>query len=74
MTGVRIGIMLQALSATITALAIAFSAGWKLTLVIICFIPLMLLTGIFQGRKQSNIAKAKNKSSLTEQGGQVETN
>ncbi len=72
MTGVRIGIMLQALSATITALAIAFPAGWKLILVIICFIPLMLLTGIFQGRKQSNIAKAKNKSSLTEQGGQVE--
>jgi len=71
MTGVRIGIILQAVGAAVTALVIAFSAGWKLTLVVICFVPLMIFSGILQGRKQSNIAKSKSKDSFTEQGGQV---
>jgi ABC-type multidrug transport system fused ATPase/permease subunit len=71
MTGIRIGIILQALSATITALAIAFSAGWKLTFIVICFVPLMIFSGVLQGQKQSTIAQAKNKGSFAEQGGQV---
>ncbi|CAF3949500.1 unnamed protein product [Rotaria sordida] len=73
MTGVRIGIILQVLSATITCLAIAFSVGWKLTFVVICFVPLILFTGILHGRKQSNIAQSKDKNSFTEQGGQHAT-
>ena len=71
MTGTRLSLMLQALSATITALAVAFTAGWKLTLVVLCFVPLMLLTGILQGKKQYDVARSNDKGSLVEQGGQV---
>ena len=71
MTGIRLSVILQALSATITALAVAFTGGWKLTLVVLCFSPLMLLTGILQGKKQNDIANSKDKGSLVEQGGQV---
>ena len=73
MTGVRIGIILQALSATITALAVAFSAGWKLTFIVICFVPFMIFSGILQGKKQSTIAQSKDNGSFVEQGGQVWT-
>jgi ABC-type multidrug transport system fused ATPase/permease subunit len=55
---------LQAVSAIVTALAIAFSSGWKLTLVVLCFVPLLMLNGILYGRTQG-------KDSFTEQGGQV---
>ena len=72
MTGVRVGIIFQSLSATITALVVAFTAGWKLTFVVLCFVPLMIITGILQGNKQKNIAQSKEKSSLVEQGGQVQ--
>ena len=68
----RIGIVLQAVSAIVTALGIAFASGWKLTLVIICFIPLMMFSGVMQGRKQSDAGTTKDKGSFTEQGGQVD--
>ena len=71
MTGVRIGIILQALSAVVTALAIAFPAGWKLSLVVLCFVPLMMFTGLLQGQKQGKAGQSKAKGSFTEQGGQV---
>ncbi len=71
MTGVRIGIILQALSAIVTALAIAFSSGWKLSFIVICFVPLMMFTGKLQGHKQGTAGQAKDKGSFTEQGGQV---
>ena len=69
----RIGIILQAVSAIVTALGIAFDSGWKLTLVIICFIPLMMFSGVIQGRKQGNAGTTKDKGSFTEQGGEVGT-
>jgi ABC-type bacteriocin/lantibiotic exporter with double-glycine peptidase domain len=71
MTGLRIGIILQALSALITALAIAFSSGWKLAFIVICFIPLLMFSGMIQGKKQGTTDKTKVKGSFTEQGGQV---
>ncbi len=74
MTGMRIGIILQALSAAVTALIIAFSSGWQLALVIMCFIPLMLFSGKIQGQKQGKAGQAKDKDSFIEQGGQVATN
>jgi thiosulfate reductase cytochrome b subunit len=74
MTAVRIGIILQALSALVTALVISFTAGWRLALVIICFIPLMLFSGKFRGQKQGKAGQAKEKDSFSEQGGQVATN
>ena len=74
MTGVRIGIILQALGAVITALIMAFIAGWKLTLVILCFIPLMMFSGRLQGQKQGKAGQSKAKETFTEQGGQVHIN
>ena len=71
MTGVRIGIITQAVSALTTALAIAFSSGWKLAFIITCFIPLMMFTGILQGQKHGQAGQTKDKDSFTEQGGQV---
>jgi ABC-type bacteriocin/lantibiotic exporter with double-glycine peptidase domain len=71
LTGVRIGIILQAFSAMITALIIAFSASWKLAFVVVCFIPILMFSGIIQGKKQSKVGQSKDKDSFTEQGGQV---
>jgi ABC-type bacteriocin/lantibiotic exporter with double-glycine peptidase domain len=74
MTGIRIGIIIQALTAMVTALAIAFPAGWKLAFVIICFIPFMMFMGMLQGKKQGKADQAKQKHSFVEQGGQVKIN
>lgn len=72
MTGTRFSVILQGLSATIAALIVSFIVGWKLTLVVLCFAPLMMLTGLLQGKKQNDIAQSKDKGSLVEQGGQVQ--
>ena len=71
MTGVRIGIILQALSAAVTALVIAFASGWKLTFVVLCFTPLILLLGKIQSQNQGKVGQAKDKDSFSELGGQV---
>lgn len=71
LTGVRIGIILQALSAMITALVIGFSSSWKLTLIVVCFVPLMMFTGVLQGQKQGKAGQSKEQGSFTEQGGEV---
>ncbi len=71
LTGVRIGIILQAFSAMIAALTIAFSSSWKLAFIVICFIPILMFSGIIQGKKQSKVGQSKDKDSFTEQGGQV---
>ncbi|CAF4190129.1 unnamed protein product [Rotaria magnacalcarata] len=73
MTGVRIGIILQAISAMVTALVIAFSTGWKLSLVVLCFFPLVLFSGKLQGQKQGKAGKEKGKGTFSEQGGQHAT-
>jgi hypothetical protein len=62
---------LQAVSATVAALGIAFSAGWKLTLVDLCFVPLLMLNGILYGQTQGKAGQSKAKDSFVEQGGQV---
>ena len=72
MTGLRIGIIFQALSTMITALAIAFSSGWKLAFIIICFVPLIIFTGVLQGKKHGKSDQAKAKASFVEQGEQVQ--
>jgi len=74
MTGVRIGIILQAVGAAVTALVIAFTAGWRLAFVVLCFVPLMMFSGKIQGQKQGKAGQSKDKDSFTEQGGQVLTN
>jgi ABC-type bacteriocin/lantibiotic exporter with double-glycine peptidase domain len=55
----------------ITALTIAFSSSWKLAFIVVCFIPILMFSGIIQGKKQSKVGQSKNNDSFTEQGGQV---
>lgn len=71
-TGATFGAILNAIGALITALVISFLAGWKLTLVILCFTPLMVFTGIIQGQQMSK-ASGKKKATTTdaEDGGKV---
>ncbi|CAF1034859.1 unnamed protein product [Adineta steineri] len=73
MTGVRIGIILQACSALITALIIAFLSGWKLTFIVMCFVPLMLIIGKLQGQKHGQAGQQNIKHSFAELGGQHAT-
>jgi ATP-binding cassette subfamily B (MDR/TAP) protein 1 len=71
-TGPTFGAILNAMGALIAALVISFLAGWKLTLVILCFTPLMVFTGIIQGQQLSKAAGNKKAStSDAEDGGKV---
>ena len=71
-TGATFGAILNAIGAVVTALVISFTAGWKLTLVILCFTPLMVFTGIIQGPQVSQAAgKKKTSTSDAEDGGKV---
>ncbi len=73
-TGPTLGAILNAIGALVTALVISFLAGWKLTLVILCFAPLMVLTGVVQGQQMSKAAatgKAKTGTTDAEDGGKV---
>jgi ATP-binding cassette subfamily B (MDR/TAP) protein 1 len=71
MTGVTIGAFLNALGTLIAALVISFSAGWKLTLVLLCFTPLIVLTGFMLGQKLSKAGQKKAVSTHAEQGNLV---
>ena len=73
-TGATFGAILNALGALIAALIISFTGGWKLTLIVLCFTPLMVLTGVIQGQQVSKAAatgKKKSGSSDAEDGGKV---
>lgn len=69
------GIIFNAVGAVICALTIAFQAGWKLSFIVLLFVPLMVFAGILQGKRMSNTKKTKQKSndemSWAEQGGTV---
>jgi len=73
LTGIRIGIILQGISATLVGLILGFTASWKLTLVILAFSPVLLLSSKLQAqeRMKNRQSESKNKTSLIEQGGQV---
>jgi ATP-binding cassette subfamily B (MDR/TAP) protein 1 len=71
-TGPTLVAILNAVGAVVTALVISFTAGWKLTLVILCFTPLMVFTGIIQGQQMSKAAgNKKAATSDAEDGGKV---
>jgi len=59
------------MGALIFALVISFMAGWKLTLVVLCFTPLLILSGYLQGRTQTKADQSKITKSFAEQGGRV---
>ncbi|CAF1077719.1 unnamed protein product [Didymodactylos carnosus] len=69
LTGVRLGVLLQSLGAVIAAFVIAFQAGWKLTFVVLCFTPLLILSGYLQGRTQTRAGHSKTAKSFAEEGG-----
>ena len=48
MTGVRLGGVANSLANMGTAIIIAFIYGWKLTLLILAFMPLLVLGGFMQ--------------------------
>jgi membrane protein implicated in regulation of membrane protease activity len=70
-----VGIIFNAVGAIVCALIIAFLAGWKLSLVILLFTPLMVFSGMLQGRRMNNAKKPNEKKSenlsWSEQGGTV---
>lgn len=59
------------MGALIFALIVAFMAGWKLTFVVLCFTPLLILSGYLQGRTQSKADQSKTAKSFAEEGGRV---
>ncbi|XP_041375197.1 phosphatidylcholine translocator ABCB4-like [Gigantopelta aegis] len=56
-SGVQIGNLLETGATLVFSLAMAFSYGWKLTLVVLSFLPLMIGTGIIKGKVTQGFAK-----------------
>ncbi|XP_048754275.2 phosphatidylcholine translocator ABCB4-like isoform X2 [Ostrea edulis] len=61
-TGTKIGQVLESLACIITALIVAFIFSWKLTLVILAFMPLMVAVGTVQSRLVAGFAKGDKKA------------
>ncbi|CAF3318570.1 unnamed protein product [Rotaria sp. Silwood2] len=69
LTGARLNGLVASLGALIFALIVAFMAGWKLTLVVLCFTPLLIFSGYLQGQTQSKAGQSKTAKSFAEEGG-----
>ncbi|KAL8570376.1 hypothetical protein ACOMHN_035794 [Nucella lapillus] len=70
-TGVRLGLAIMNLANIGTGLVIAFIYGWKLTLLIVGFLPLLIVGGFLQIRIMAGVA-GSNKAAL-EQAGKTAT-
>ncbi|ESO99813.1 hypothetical protein LOTGIDRAFT_201107 [Lottia gigantea] len=57
-TGSKIGQVVENATLLLVSLCMAFYYGWKLTFVILAFIPVMILSGVIQGRMTSGFSKA----------------
>ena len=72
------GIIFNAVGAVVCALSIAFPAGWKLTLIVLLYVPLMVFAGVLQGKRLNNVKKGGRKKSTglswAEKGGMVDNN
>uniref|UniRef100_A0A3B5MPP8 ATP-binding cassette, sub-family B (MDR/TAP), member 11a n=1 Tax=Xiphophorus couchianus TaxID=32473 RepID=A0A3B5MPP8_9TELE len=68
-TGSQIGMIVNSLTNIGASFIIAFYFSWKLTLVIMCFLPLIGLSGVFQAKMLTGFAN-KDKKSM-EAAGQV---
>ncbi|UJR11973.1 hypothetical protein I4U23_016151 [Adineta vaga] len=73
MTGVTIGAFLNAVGTLVAGLVISFAAGWKLTLVLLCFTPLIVLTGYVLGQRVSKAGQTKGFSTHAERGSMYAT-
>ncbi|KAK3580598.1 hypothetical protein CHS0354_002696 [Potamilus streckersoni] len=68
-TGFKMCILIESASTITTALAIAFFYSWKLTLVILSFMPVMIAVGTIQGRLINRLSKSDKR--LVEEAGQI---
>ena len=66
-TGLQFGIMLQTITGFITAVLIAFTASWELTLVMVFCFPVLGAFAVLQIRYLAG-RTAKNKEKLEESG------
>lgn len=74
MTGITIGAFLNAVGTLAAGLVISFLAGWKLTLVLLCFTPLIVMTGFMLGQRVAKAGQKKSLSSHAEYGSMVGQN
>ncbi|KAJ0070440.1 hypothetical protein NL108_010680, partial [Boleophthalmus pectinirostris] len=68
-TGSQIGMIVNSLTSICVSFIIAFYFSWKLTLVIMCFLPLLGLSGLFQSKMLTGFANEDKKA--LEAAGQV---
>ncbi|XP_077436057.1 bile salt export pump [Vanacampus margaritifer] len=68
-TGSQIGMIVNSLTNIGASFIIAFYFSWKLTLVILCFLPLIGLSGLLQAKMMTGFANEDKKA--TEDAGQV---
>ncbi|XP_030613516.1 bile salt export pump isoform X2 [Archocentrus centrarchus] len=61
-TGSQIGMIVNSLTSIGVSFIIAFYFSWKLTLVIMCFLPLIGLSGVFQAKMLTGFANEDKKS------------
>lgn len=73
LSGVRLGIIFTAVGAAICTISIAFSAEWRLTIIVLLFTPFLIFSGKLQGRKLNNSKTSgdNGKISWAEKGGMV---
>ena len=58
-TGIKIAPVLEAMVTIAASLVLAFFYGWKLTLVILAFLPVMVLAGKVHGKAVGGSAKSE---------------
>ena len=68
-TGSQIGMIVNSLTNIGASFIIAFYFSWKLTLVVMCFLPLIGLSGVFQAKMLTGFATEDKKA--MEAAGQV---
>ncbi|XP_028446250.1 bile salt export pump [Perca flavescens] len=61
-TGCQIGMIVNSLTSIGASFIIAFYFSWKLTLVIMCFLPLIGLSGVFQAKMLTGFANQDKKA------------
>ncbi|XP_056390369.1 bile salt export pump [Hyla sarda] len=66
-TGSQIGMIVNSITNIGASLIIAFYFSWKLTLVVLCFLPLIGLSGVFQAKMLTGFAN-QDKKALEEAG------
>jgi ATP-binding cassette subfamily B (MDR/TAP) protein 1 len=70
-TGDRLGVLLQASSSLITGVIVAFTASWRLALVMLAMLPLLMIAGRLQFVTRASSAPAVIKA--FEDGGHIAT-